>query len=115
MIVKINTHPIVTGMHEEFHIKWCGRLIDTRPKLRNGLPIFFLSGSQGSMELNTVDMKLIERSAKSMTCPRGRAAVTTDKTYIYIIEEDDKHTLIGVVTHNHIKEYRSMYDEFECN
>ena len=34
--------------------------------------------------------------------------------YIYIIEEDSKKTLLGTVTHSHIKEYNQMYDKFEC-
>ena len=114
MIVKINTHPIVVGTHEEYHINWCGQIINTHPKLRNGEPIFFISGGKGSIELNTIDMEYIERTAKGLTYPRGRAATTTDKAYIYIIEENNKKTLLGIVTHNHIKEYNQMYDEFEC-
>ena len=115
MVVKVNTHPIVVGVHEKYHINWCGKIINTRPKLRNGKPMFVIRGSQGCIELNTSDMEYIERTAKGLTYPRGRTSVTTDEAYIYIIEEDNKKTLLGVVTHNHIKEYNQMYDEFECN
>lgn len=114
MIVKINTHPIVVGIHEEYHIDWCGKIINTHPKLENGKPIFFIRGSKGCIELNTIDMEFIERTAKDLTYPRGRASVTADKAYIYIVEENNKKTLLGTVTHNHIKEYNQMYDEFEC-
>lgn len=114
MVVKINTHLIVTGIHEEYHIDWCGQIINIHPKLRNGKPIFFIRGGKGCIELNTIDMAYIEQTAKSLTYPRGRASTTTDKSYIYIIEEDNKKTLLGIVTHNHIKEYNQMYDEFEC-
>ena len=48
--------------------------------------------------------------AKKITCPRGRAAVTTDKAYIYIQEVDNHETLVGVVTHNHVKKYAPMFD-----
>lgn len=113
MIVKVNTHPIVVGVHEEYHIDWCGQIINTHPKLRNGKPIFFIRGSKGSIELNTTDIEYIEQTAQKLTYPRGRASITTDKAYIYIVEEDNKKTLLGTVTHSHIKEYNQMYDEFE--
>lgn len=113
MIVKINTHPIVVGIHEEYHIDWCGRIIDTHPKIENDKPIFFIRGNKGSIELNTIDMEFIERTAKDLTYPRGRASVTDDKAYIYIIEENNNKKLLGIVTHTHIKEYNQMYDEFE--
>lgn len=115
MVVKVNTHPIVVGTHEEYHIDWCGKIVDTRPKLDNGKPIFYIRGNDGGMEISTTDIKIVEYVAKDMTNPCGRAAVTTDKAYIYIIEENDDKTLLGIVTHNHVKEYRQMYDEFEYN
>lgn len=113
MIVSINTHPIVVGMHEEYDINWCGKIIDTKPKFKNGLPIFDIISHEGSAQLNTVDMELIERTAKKLTNPHGKKAVATDKAWIYIVEENDTRTLLGIVTHNHIKEYRQMYDDFE--
>lgn len=113
MMVKINTHPICVGAHEEYDIDWCGRIIDTHPKFEDGKPVFFIRGKDGGMELSTTDMKMLERVAQKMTSPCGRGSVTTDKAYIYIIEEDDTKTLLGIVTHNHIREYRRMYDEFE--
>lgn len=113
MIVKVNTHPIVSEIHEEYHINWCGKIMNTHPKLKNGEPIFFVRGSKGCIELNTTDMEYIERTAKKLTYPRGRAAITTDQAYIYIVEENNKKTLLGIVTHNHIKKYNQMYDAFE--
>lgn len=115
MIVKVNTHPIISETHDEYHIKWCGQIINTHPRLENGMPIFYIRGGEGGMELNTIDMKMVEHVAQKMTCPRGRAAVTTDQAYIYIVEEDGNKALLGVVTHNHIKTYNQMYDEFEYN
>lgn len=113
MIVSVNTHPIVVGMHEEYDINWCGKIVDTQPKFKNGMPIFQIISNEGSVELNTTNIKLIERTAKKLTNPHGRSAVATDKAYIYILEENNNKTLLGVVTHNHIKEYRQMYDDFE--
>lgn len=49
--VLIKTHLIV---HEEYSIKWCGRIIDTNPILQ--------IGSESRMELNTIDMKQIVQS-----------------------------------------------------
>lgn len=113
MMVKINTHPIVVGSHEEYHIDWCGKIIDTHPKIENSMPIFFIRGNDGGMEISTLDMKMLEHVAQKMTNPCGVGSVTSDKAYIYIVEEDDTKTLLGIVTHNHIREYRRMFDEFE--
>ena len=38
----IKTHLIVTGQWEEYDVKWCGRLIDTNPVLKNGMPTFVI-------------------------------------------------------------------------
>ena len=85
--VSVKTHLIITDIHEEYNINWCGRLIDSNPVLKNGMPIFVVAGSNGRMELNTIDMKQIEEWGKKMTYPRGRKAITTDKAYIYIKEK----------------------------
>lgn len=113
MIVKINTHPIVKETHEEYHMNWCGKLKNTHPKIVKDNPVFVVRTSKKRVELNTIDMTLIERTAKRITDPRGRNAVTTDKAYVYIQEEGDKETLMGILTHNHVKSYGQMYDEFE--
>jgi len=115
MIVKVNTHPIVSETHSEYHIDWCGQIMNTHPKLENGMPIFYIKGGAGYMELSTTNMKTVEHVAKKMTCPRGRESVTTDQAYIYIIEENGNKVLLGIVTHNYIKTYNQMYDEFEYN
>lgn len=108
--VMIKTHLIVTDIHEEYHMNWCGRVLDTRPKFKNGLPIFIIVGSKGRIELNTTDMKELENKAKLLTYPRGRSAITTDTARIFIKEEDDNEKLLGVLTHNHVKTYAPMYD-----
>lgn len=108
--VLIKTHLIVTDIHEEYSIKWCGKIIDTQPEFKNNMPIFIIIGSESRVELNTFNMKQIEDCAKRLTNPKGRAAVTTDKAYIYIKEIGGKETCIGVVTHDHIKKYAPMFD-----
>ena len=113
MIINVNTHPIVVGTHEEYYVNWNGKINDVCPKLKNGKPIFHIIGSESSIELNTSNMKMIERMATKLTNPHGRKAVATDKAYIYIIEEDNSKTLLGTVTHNHIKDFRQMYDKLE--
>lgn len=108
--VMIKTHLIITDIHNEYSIKWCGTIIDTKPELKNGMPIFAIVGSESRVELNTLDMKWIEDCAKRLTNPRGRAAVTTDKAYIYIKEIGCKETCIGIVTYKKVKKYAPMFD-----
>lgn len=106
----IKTHLIVTDVHEEYSIKWCGRMLDCKPQFKNGKPIFVVVGGGGRMELNTTDMKRIEKCAKMVTRPRGRQAVSTDSARIFVKEEDDSEKLIGILIHNHVKTYAPMYD-----
>ena len=108
--VKIFSHLIVRDVHEEYSIRWIGRMLDTKPQLKNGKPIFIIVGGGGRMELNTTDMARIEKCAKMCTQPRGRSAVTTDTARIYILEEDDNEKLMGILTHDHVKEFSPMYD-----
>ena len=48
--VSIKTHLIVTDIHEEYHIDWCGKIMDTDPKFKNNKPIFIIVGSQSRIE-----------------------------------------------------------------
>lgn len=109
--VLIKSHLIVTDVHSEYHINWLGKIIDTKPKIKNGMPIFVVTGGNGRMELNTTDMARIEKCAKLVTKPKGRGAVSTDTARIYIQEEDDKETLMGILVHNRVKTYANMYDK----
>lgn len=111
--VAVKTHLIITNIHEEYEINWCARIIDTKPLLRNGKPQFLIISKQGRIELNTLDIKELERNAKILTYPKGRTAVTSDSSYIYIKEIEDKETLIGIVTHKRIKKFAPMYDKFD--
>ena len=111
--VMLKTHLIVAGMHEEYSVKWTGRIIDAKPLFRNNMPVFVLISSEHRTELNTIDMKRIEECAKRMTNPHGKKAIATDKTEIYLLEKDGNQKYMGQVIHNHIKEYRQMYDSFE--
>jgi len=113
MEVKLKTHLIITDINDEYFVKWCGKLLDAKPLLKNGLPIFTIVGSCGRVELNTIDITLIERCAKRLSHPRGRSAFTTDSTCIYLQEEDGTEKLMGTVLHNRIKKYQPMYDPFE--
>ena len=109
--VLVKTHLIVTDVHDEYNIKWCGRILDAKPKFKNNKPIFTIVGGKGRMEVNSTDMKYIEDCAKCLASPKGRAAVTTDTARIYIVQEDDSEKLLGIVTQNHIKSYAPMYDK----
>lgn len=107
--VMVKTHLIVTDVHEEYYIDWCGKIKDVKPKLHNGYPRFILISGTDRLELDTIDIRRVEECAKMITAPRGRQAITTDTTRIYI-EEEDGQRLMGTVTHNHIKQYQQMYD-----
>lgn len=111
--VAVKTHLIIQDIHEEYHIKWCGKIAETKPKFKNGKPIFIVVGGNGRSELNTVDMKQIERCAKLMTAPKGRQAITTDTARIFLKEEDGNEKLMGVLTHNHVKTFAPMFDKIE--
>lgn len=109
--VLVKTHLIVTDVQEEYKMKWCGCIIDTKPKFKDNKPIFILIGSGSRVELNTINMEEIERCAKHLTVPKGRGAISTDKVYVYIVEENEHNTLIGIFTHNRIKHYSQMFDK----
>lgn len=110
--VKLKTHLIVTDVHEEYFVDWCGKLKDCKPELKNGLPIFIIVGAEGRVELNSIDIPSIEKCAKRMTRPRGKQAFTSDTSHIYILEENGNQKLMAIVTHNHIKKFAPMYDSF---
>ena len=107
----VKTHLIITDIHEEYHMKWCGKIVDAKPELQHGLPIFVIVGTKGRIELNTVDMKRIEKCAKLLTDPRGRSSVSTDSSRIYIKEIDGNEKLLGVMIHNNIKTFSPMFDK----
>lgn len=109
--VLVKTHLIVTDIHEEYNINWSGKILDAKPKFKNNKPVFVVVSTGGRIELNTVDMGRVEECAKLLTVPKGRQAITTDKAYIYIIEENDNEMLLGTLTHNHVKSYAPMFDK----
>lgn len=109
--VAVKTHLIITDIHSEYDIRWTGRICDAKPKLENGLPIFVIISGDTRMELNTIDMKRIESVAKSIAHPKGRQAVTTDKSRIYIKEENGNEFYLGVVVHRRVKKFQQMYDK----
>lgn len=111
MKAKVKTHLIITDIHEEFDINWCGRLMDSKPLIQNGKPFFIVVGGGGRIELNTADMKAVEYWGKRMTNPHGRQAKTSDTAYIYLKEIDDNEKLVCVIKHHHVKQYAPMYDK----
>ena len=59
--VMLKTHLIITDIHNEYHIKWCGKIKDTKPKFKNGKPIFMVVSSGGRMEVNSTNMEEVEK------------------------------------------------------
>lgn len=109
--VALKTHLIITDIQDEYSIEWCGKFKDAKPMIKNDLPVFIVVGSEGRFELNCLDMKFIEDCAKSAAKPKGRESFTSDQAYIYLLEEDENETLIGIVTHSRIKKYAPMFDK----
>ena len=109
--LTMKTHLIITDIHDEYHMNWCGKIADAKPLLKDGLPLFIIIGTRGRIELNCVDMKRIERCAKSLTYPKGRSAVSVDTSRIYIKEIDGNDFLLGVMTHKNIKTFAPMHDK----
>ncbi len=109
--VAVKTHLIVSEVRDEYNIKWCGEIAKANPFLQNGLPVFVLIGSDGRSELNTIDMKMIEGTAKCMTHPRGKGAISVDTVNIYIKEADGNEMPLGSITHRRVKKYQQMFDK----
>ena len=109
--ISIKTHLIIKDIHDEYHMNWCGKIAEAKPLLKDGLPLFIIIGSAGRIELNTIDMKHIEHCAKLLTHPKGRSAVSTDTSRIYIKEVDGNDFLLGVMTHKNIKTFAPMHDK----
>ena len=107
----VKTHLIITDIHDEYHMRWCGKIVDANPLLQNGLPLFIIIGTRGRIELNTIDMARIESAAKLLTHPKGRSAVSVDTSRIYIKETNGNDFLLGVMTHKNIKTFAPMHDK----
>jgi hypothetical protein len=109
--ISVKTHLIITDIHNEYHMNWCGKIADAKPILKNGMPVFSIVGTGGRTEINTVDMTRLENAAKLLTRPKGRSAVSKDSAYIYIKEIDGHEMLLGIMTHKNIKTFAPMYDK----
>lgn len=62
--ILIKTHLIITDIQDEYSIKWCGKIIETKPLLKEGIPCFVIIGTSGRVELNTINIKQLEETAK---------------------------------------------------
>ena len=109
--ISVKTHLIITDIRDEYHMNWCGKIANAKPYLKNGLPLFIIIGTGGRLELNTIDMKHLEKSAKLLTRPKGRLAVNKDTARIYIREVDGNDLLLGVLTHKNVKTFAPMHDK----
>ena len=109
--ISIKTHLIITDIHDEYHMNWCGKLANAKAQLKNGLPIFVIIGTRGRIELNTIDIVQLENTAKLLTHPKGRSAISKDTSRVYIKEVDGNEMLLGVLTHKNVKTFSPMYDK----
>lgn len=109
MLVK--THLITIGQSDEYRIRYTEKIVNTKPILnKRGFPTFILISNKGRMEIETLNMVYLEQLAKNFANPRGRGAVTRDKTRVYI-KEKDCEKLMMIVEKTHIRKYAPMYDE----
>lgn len=109
--VSVKTNLIITDIHEEYDMHWCGKFSDADPVMQNGLPIFVISGKGGRIELNTCSMKRIEDTAKLLSKPHGRQAVTTDQVDVFLKEVNGNEKKVGYLVHRHVKTYAPMFDK----
>ena len=65
--VKVKTHLIITDIHNEYEVHWCGRMKDADPVIKDGMPVFIIQGQGTWLEMNTWDFKEIERICKKIT------------------------------------------------
>ena len=40
--ILIKSHLIITDIHDEYEMNWCGKIVDAKPKLENGMPILLV-------------------------------------------------------------------------
>ena len=106
---------IVLDVQDEFYTKWCGRIIDSKPFFENDKPVFIIVGSRCRLELNTFDIKYVEKMAGKITCPKGRQAITSDSARIYIKENSDNEMLLAVVFHTRAKTFAPVVEKKEEN
>ena len=45
--ILLKTHLIITDIHDEYHMNWCGKIAEAKPLLKDGLPVFVIIGSRG--------------------------------------------------------------------
>ena len=109
--IMVKTHLIITDIHDEYHMNWYGKIAEARPILKNGLPTFVIIGTGGRIELNTIDINQLEKNAKLLTRPKGRSAIASDSSHIYIQEVDGKLMPLGILTHKRVKTFAPMYDK----
>jgi hypothetical protein len=92
-------------------MNWCGKIADVDPMIRDGLPVFTIVSSRARVEMNTLDIRLLERTAKRLTNPTGRSAVNVDTSRIYIKDINGNEILMGYLVHKNIKTFSPMYDK----
>lgn len=110
--VMLKTHLIITDIQDEYHMNWCGKMTDIEPAFSpTGSLMFVIIGDGRRVNINTLSMSDLEKCAKGVTNPKGRSAITQDIARIYIVDENYKEHLIGILTHKRIKNFAPMYDK----
>lgn len=112
--VRLKTHLIIRDTHHEYNMNWCGKFAAARPLLLDGKPLFIIIGSRGRIETSDFDMKKLEETAKLLTHPKGRGAISVDTARIYLREVDGNDLLLGVMTHRFIRDFAPVFDGFKC-
>ena len=47
--VMVKTHLIITDIHDEYQINWCGKIAEAKHLLKNGFPLFIIIGTKGRL------------------------------------------------------------------
>ncbi len=103
--MKEKVNFVCINCNDEYHMNWVDKIVNSNPIFVNNQLSFVIISSQSRLEINTMDLKRVERSAMHITKPKGRSAITTDKARIYIKEVGGKKKLLGILTHNRVKDF----------
>lgn len=110
---ELQTRWIVTDVEDSYSVKWIKTMKEIYPMFKNNKFIFIVVGGNGRMEINTNDMTRVEKCAKMMSYPKGRAAVTSDTVRIFVRQQDESEVLMGFLKHERAKTFAPIIERIK--
>ena len=80
-------------------------------KLKNGYCECLTDEQIKSLMQGFRNILQVEKAAMKFSMPKGKESITSDRSYIYIKEQNNIETLLGIITHYHVRDFALMYDE----